>query len=103
MIRRDSTLPHEKKKQAPATTNRLLSELVAGGGAGAISRTLMAPLERVKVLLQIQESNAATNYRGIWDCLVRIPREQQGGVLAYWRGYDLFSFFAQLTPHTAME
>lgn len=32
-------------------------DLAAGGGAGAISKTAVAPIERVKLLLQTQDSN----------------------------------------------
>lgn len=34
-----------------------ITDLAAGGGAGAISKTAVAPIERVKLLLQTQDSN----------------------------------------------
>lgn len=63
-------------------------DMLTSGGAACIARTAMAPMERVKLLLQLQavSQQIAQNqqYKGIIDCLVRIPKEQ--GVLSYWRG-----------------
>jgi len=80
----------------------LRSQLISGGGAGAISRTLIAPLERVKVLLQVQEVSLTPpkdRYKGIVDCLVRIPREQ--GFLAFWRGNGVN--VARMIPNSAIK
>ncbi|EPQ12086.1 ADP/ATP translocase 2 [Myotis brandtii] len=46
------------------------------------------PIERVKLLLQVQHASkqitADKQFKGIIDCVVRIPKEQ--GVLPFWRG-----------------
>uniref|UniRef100_A0A5F7ZEI3 ADP/ATP translocase n=1 Tax=Macaca mulatta TaxID=9544 RepID=A0A5F7ZEI3_MACMU len=63
-------------------------DFLAGGIAAAISKTAVAPIERVKLLLQVQHASkqiaADKQYKGIVDCIVRIPKEQ--GVLSFWRG-----------------
>jgi len=63
-------------------------DFVAGGIAAAVSKTAVAPIERVKLLLQVQHASkqitADMQYKGIVDAFVRIPKEQ--GVTAYWRG-----------------
>ncbi|XP_027456492.1 ADP/ATP translocase 4 isoform X2 [Zalophus californianus] len=63
-------------------------DLLAGGVAAAVSKTAVAPIERVKLLLQVQASSkqisAEAQYKGMVDCLVRIPHEQ--GFFSYWRG-----------------
>jgi len=63
-------------------------DFVAGGIAAAISKTAVAPIERVKLLLQVQHTSKqiteAQRYKGIVDAFVRIPREQ--GFLSFWRG-----------------
>lgn len=55
-------------------------DLIAGGIAAAISKTTVAPIERVKLLLQVQASSkqirAEQQYKGMIDCFVRIPKEQ---------------------------
>lgn len=62
-------------------------DLAVGGTAAAISKTLVAPIERVKLLLQVQAASkamAGKEYKGIVDAFVRIPKEQGFG--AFWRG-----------------
>ncbi|RZC40342.1 ADP,ATP carrier protein [Asbolus verrucosus] len=65
-----------------------LKDFLAGGISAAVSKTCVAPIERVKLLLQVQhiskQISESQRYKGMVDCFVRIPREQ--GVLAYWRG-----------------
>jgi len=63
-------------------------DFLAGGIAAAISKTAVAPIERVKLLLQVQATSkqiaVENQYKGMVDCFVRIPKEQ--GFLAFWRG-----------------
>jgi len=65
-----------------------MKDFLAGGVAAAVSKTAVAPIERVKLLLQVQAASkqisAENAYKGMVDCFVRIPKEQ--GVLAFWRG-----------------
>ena len=50
-------------------------DFVAGGISAAVSKTVVAPLERVKILLQIQDAQKfikpEERYRGIGDCFSR--------------------------------
>jgi len=73
-----------KAKTGPKTN--MLEDFALGGSAAAISKTIAAPIERVKLLLQNQgEQSAITKpYKGIIDVFVRVPQEQ--GVLSLWRG-----------------
>jgi len=65
-----------------------MKDFLAGGVAAGISKTIVAPIERVKLLLQVQavskQLTEAQKYKGIVDCFVRIPKEQ--GFTAFWRG-----------------
>lgn len=65
-----------------------LKDFIAGGVAAAISKTVVAPIERVKLLLQVQHASKQIApdkmYKGMVDCFIRIPKEQ--GFLSYWRG-----------------
>jgi len=65
-----------------------LKDFAAGGISAAVSKTAVAPIERVKLLLQVQAISkqiaADKQYKGIIDCFVRIPKEQ--GFSAFWRG-----------------
>jgi len=71
----------------PRTGNFALDFLL-GGCSAAISKTAVAPIERVKLLLQTQDANvkitAANKYKGIMDVFIRVPKEE--GVSAFWRG-----------------
>merc|ERR1719342_1158056 len=63
-------------------------DFVAGGISAAVSKTVVAPLERVKLLLQIQDAHkhiaANEKYNGVVDCFSRVHKEQ--GFLSFWRG-----------------
>lgn len=63
-------------------------DFIAGGVSAAVSKTAVAPIERIKLLLQVQHSSKQIavdqQYKGIVDCLIRIPKEQ--GFLSFWRG-----------------
>merc|ERR1711959_233529 len=65
-------------------------DMALGGVSGAIVKTGMAPIERVKLLLQTQDSNPKIRsgeekrYTGIGDCFNRVRAEQ--GMGAFWRG-----------------
>jgi len=69
---------------------QLATDLLIGGSIGAVSKTIMAPVERVKLLMQTQDSNPLVlsgqveKYKGIGDCFGRVYSEQ--GMLAFWRG-----------------
>ncbi|KAL1450080.1 hypothetical protein WDU94_002534, partial [Cyamophila willieti] len=65
-----------------------MKDFAAGGVSAAVAKTATAPIERVKLILQVQHINKQIpedqRYKGIMDCFVRIPKEQ--GVLSFWRG-----------------
>jgi len=68
--------------------NKFFIDLATGGTAAAISKTAVAPIERVKLLLQVQDASTTIavdkRYKGIIDVLTRVPKEQ--GFAALWRG-----------------
>ncbi|KVH98099.1 hypothetical protein Ccrd_023679 [Cynara cardunculus var. scolymus] len=68
--------------------------LIAGGVAGAASRTATAPLDRLKVLLQVQTSNASIGpaIKSIW---------KEGGILSFFRGNGLN--VVKVAPESAIK
>ncbi|KAI8066987.1 mitochondrial carrier domain-containing protein [Gilbertella persicaria] len=70
---------------SPETQSYLASDtmkhLIAGGFAGAVSRTVVSPMERMKILFQVQGPNMNTAYTGIWSTLARMWHEEG------WRGF----------------
>lgn len=67
-----------------------LIDFAIGGVSGAVAKTLTAPIERVKLLIQTQDANPrirsgeVPRYTGIVNCFSRVASEQ--GVKAFWRG-----------------
>jgi len=67
-----------------------LINLAAGGIAGAVAKTITAPMEKVKLAIQNQDSNPRIlsgempRYKGMGDCYVRHVKEL--GVTSLWRG-----------------
>lgn len=76
------------QQQARDPVTSFVIDLLAGGVSGGISKTVVAPIERVKLLLQVQDASSQISkdkqYKGIVDAFRRIPQEQ--GVLSLWRG-----------------
>jgi len=65
-------------------------DFAAGGISGAVAKTATAPIERVKLIIQTQDSNPrirsgeVPRYTGIGNCFARVLSEQ--GFAAFWRG-----------------
>ncbi|KAH8741137.1 mitochondrial ADP/ATP-transporter [Cryptosporidium ryanae] len=80
----------ENKIKELSLRNKFLIDFMVGGISAALSKTAVAPFERVKLLLQTQDINpdiingTIPRYRGIFDCLKRVSKEQ--GILSLWRG-----------------
>ena len=78
-----------------------------GGVAGAMSRTCVSPLERMKILFQIQTKanpslhtrNRVTNYVGVWSTLRKIYVEE--GVIGYFRGNG--ANVLRMIPYSAVQ
>jgi len=65
-----------------------MTDFMIGGVSAAVSKTVVAPIERVKLLLQVQDASksisAENKYKGIGDCFTRVLNEQ--GFSSFWRG-----------------
>ncbi|CAO1412518.1 unnamed protein product [Diamesa tonsa] len=68
--------------------------LAAGGFAGAVSRTCTAPLDRLKVFLQVQSQK-----QRISDCFKYMLKE--GGIQSLWRGN--FINVLKIAPESAIK
>mmetsp|Transcript_37283 Transcript_37283/g.42586 ORF Transcript_37283/g.42586 Transcript_37283/m.42586 type:complete len:331 (+) Transcript_37283:57-1049(+) len=66
----------------------LLRAAISGGFAGGIAKTIMAPIERIKLLLQLQQSSYShkkfVHQKSSWQIAIHIYRSQ--GLLAFWKG-----------------
>eukprot|EP00835_Amoeboradix_gromovi_P006762 NODE_875_length_3523_cov_0.099007.p2 type:complete len:175 gc:universal NODE_875_length_3523_cov_0.099007:286-810(+) len=82
------TQVNTKSSESNEQMVKFFKDLAVGGTAGGISKTIVAPIERVKLLLQVQHASTQIakdqQYKGIVDAFVRIPKEQ--GFSSFWRG-----------------
>eukprot|EP01047_Picozoa_sp_COSAG01_P039664 COSAG01_NODE_3291_length_6306_cov_2.411632_6_plen_394_part_00 len=80
---------HHQPQEADAATMAVLDWL-AGGASGCVAKTVTAPIERVKLVVQTQAANTqilsgeVRAFSGIGSTFSRIVREQ--GPAALWRG-----------------
>jgi hypothetical protein len=75
-----------------------VKQFVAGGIAGGVSRTVVSPLERMKILFQVQGPEPA-QYRGVWSTLAKIWHEE--GILGYMRGNG--TNVIRIVPYSAVQ
>ncbi|KAF9911729.1 ADP/ATP carrier protein [Linnemannia zychae] len=79
----------QQKEQGVVFDKRVMTDFFLGGVSAAVSNTLTAPLERVKILVQnqdeiIKSGRLSRPYGGIIDCFKRVAAEE--GVRSFWKG-----------------
>lgn len=74
-----------------------VKHIVSGGVAGALSRTCVSPLERVKILLQIQVKDP--KFSGVGATLIKIGREE--GLKGYFKGNG--TNVLRIIPYSAVQ
>lgn len=75
-----------------------IASLVAGGFAGAISRTVVSPFERAKILFQVQ-GPGASHYNGIFPTIWKMYKEE--GFKGLFRGNGLNCI--RIFPYSAVQ
>ncbi|OAD77859.1 hypothetical protein PHYBLDRAFT_108718 [Phycomyces blakesleeanus NRRL 1555(-)] len=75
-----------------------MKHLVAGGLAGGVSRTVVSPMERMKILFQIQGPEPAA-YQGIVPTLTKMWREE--GFMGFMRGNG--TNVVRIVPYSASQ
>ncbi|EIW63075.1 mitochondrial carrier [Trametes versicolor FP-101664 SS1] len=92
----------ETEQKKPVTTwlsPQLSSYFIAGGVAGAASRTVVSPLERLKIIQQVQPPSSDKQYKGVWSSLVRMWREE--GFRGFMRGNGVNCM--RIIPYSAVQ
>ncbi|KAH7686470.1 Mitochondrial carrier protein [Dioscorea alata] len=74
-----------------------IKELIAGGAAGGFSKTAVAPLERVKILMQTRTSEFKS--LGIFQSLNKV--KQQEGILGFYKGNG--ASVLRIVPYAALH
>jgi solute carrier family 25 (adenine nucleotide translocator) protein 4/5/6/31 len=78
------------KKEEEWSPVKFFTDFAIGGVSGAVAKTITAPIERVKLIIQTQDANPrirsgeVPRYTGIANCFSRVASEQ--GIKAFWRG-----------------
>ncbi|MBW0527961.1 hypothetical protein O181_067676 [Austropuccinia psidii MF-1] len=80
------------------TNSNLIEYFIAGGIAGATSRTVVSPLERLKIIFQCQ-GPGSSNYQGMWQSLIKIGQEE--GWKGYFRGNGINVI--RIAPYSAIQ
>jgi len=88
--KKDDKKDKKKEEKQGGGVTKFLIDFSLGGVSGAIAKTLTAPIERVKLIIQTQDANPrirsgeVPKYTGIVNCFSRVYNEQ--GLKAFWRG-----------------
>ncbi|KAF8929230.1 hypothetical protein BGZ58_009091 [Dissophora ornata] len=79
-------------------TSDTVKYLIAGGVAGAVSRTIVSPLERMKILFQVQGPEPA-NFQGVIPTLRKMWTDE--GFLGFMRGNG--TNVIRIVPYSAVQ
>ncbi|ORE03278.1 mitochondrial carrier [Rhizopus microsporus var. microsporus] len=75
-----------------------MKHLISGAIAGALSRTVVSPMERMKILFQVQGPETAA-YTGVWSTLSKIWKEE--GFKGFMRGNG--TNVIRMVPYSASQ
>ncbi|KAI0305521.1 mitochondrial carrier [Multifurca ochricompacta] len=87
------------KSPEPWLSPQVSSYFIAGGIAGAASRSVVSPLERLKIIQQVQPRNSGKQYTGVWRSLVRMWKEE--GLKGLMRGNGINC--VRIIPYSAVQ
>ncbi|TFK20944.1 mitochondrial carrier, partial [Coprinopsis marcescibilis] len=88
-----------QKKSVLFLSPQVASYFIAGGCAGAASRTVVSPLERLKIIQQVQPRGTSAEYKGVWRSLVRMWKEE--GFRGFMRGNGINC--VRIVPYSAVQ
>lgn len=95
----------EEEEESAVSTAFLISYFVAGGAAGATSRTVVSPLERLKIIMQVQPKAAKGAagskgaYSGVLSGLRKMWHEE--GFKGFMRGNGINCL--RIAPYSAVQ
>lgn len=97
----------EEEEESALSTAFLVSYFVAGGAAGAASRTVVSPLERLKIIMQVQPKTPSGAggkagkgaYSGVISGLTKMWQEE--GFKGYMRGNGINCL--RIAPYSAVQ
>ncbi|KAJ6586894.1 mitochondrial carrier domain-containing protein [Mycena vulgaris] len=89
----------EPQPNPPFLSPQLASYFIAGGFAGATSRTVVSPLERLKIIQQVQPRTSDQQYKGVWRSLVRMWKEE--GMKGFMRGNGINCL--RIVPYSTVQ
>eukprot|EP00877_Chromochloris_zofingiensis_P000777 jgi/Chrzof1/106/Cz01g03210.t1 len=89
--------PKAKQKSTAPSWSAIVKSLIAGGVAGGLSRTAVAPLERLKILMQVQGNERI--YTGVWQGMVHMAKTE--GVRGMMKGN--WTNCVRIIPNSAIK
>lgn len=93
----------EEEEESALSAAFLVSYFVAGGAAGAASRTVVSPLERLKIIMQVQPKPAGPAGKGAYSGVVSGLHKmwQEEGFKGYMRGNGINCL--RIAPYSAVQ